>query len=247
MSENKTGRYFKYAIGEILLVVIGILIALQINNWNESRKEAVKEQIVLKKLVIELNNDVQVIKEVIEGGRLNVAHYKFCLNVLSNQVKTDRNTFRKRFFSTVVFLGFDINRTTFNSITESRTIDFIKNNQLVDSLNAFYNSDYVSWDTASRDYTRNIIAPYLMKFDYLPTMDEEILGSNFDDKNFTQVDLSKFEVNAKTIEDYKKDIFIINLLRQRLYLTEGQIVNYKALKNKMESLVKQIEAEIKYD
>ncbi|WP_223033040.1 DUF6090 family protein [Hanstruepera marina] len=38
MSENKTSKYFKYAIGEIILVVIGILIALQINNWNENRK-----------------------------------------------------------------------------------------------------------------------------------------------------------------------------------------------------------------
>jgi len=37
MSENKTGKYFKYAIGEIVLVVIGILIALSINNWNEKR------------------------------------------------------------------------------------------------------------------------------------------------------------------------------------------------------------------
>ena len=36
--ENKTGKYFEYAVGEIILVVIGILIALQINNWNEGRK-----------------------------------------------------------------------------------------------------------------------------------------------------------------------------------------------------------------
>jgi hypothetical protein len=36
--ENKTSKYFKYAIGEIVLVVIGILIALQINNWNENKK-----------------------------------------------------------------------------------------------------------------------------------------------------------------------------------------------------------------
>ena len=42
--ENKTGKYFKYAIGEIVLVVIGILIALQINNWNQGRIEQNKEQ-----------------------------------------------------------------------------------------------------------------------------------------------------------------------------------------------------------
>ena len=37
LSEDKTGKYIKYAIGEIILVVLGILIALQINNWNQSR------------------------------------------------------------------------------------------------------------------------------------------------------------------------------------------------------------------
>ena len=36
--ENKKGKYFKYVIGEIVLVVIGILIALSISNWNEKRK-----------------------------------------------------------------------------------------------------------------------------------------------------------------------------------------------------------------
>ncbi len=36
LTEGKTSKYFKYAIGEIVLVVIGILIALQINNWNEA-------------------------------------------------------------------------------------------------------------------------------------------------------------------------------------------------------------------
>ncbi|MGK0489458.1 MAG: hypothetical protein ACJAXB_002657 [Candidatus Endobugula sp.] len=39
MEKNKTGKYFNYAVGEIILVVIGVLIALSINNWNENQIE----------------------------------------------------------------------------------------------------------------------------------------------------------------------------------------------------------------
>ncbi len=54
MEKNKTGKYFKYAFGEIILVVIGILIALSINNWNENRKNIVKVDQILKKVHSEL-------------------------------------------------------------------------------------------------------------------------------------------------------------------------------------------------
>ena len=57
--ENKTSRYFKYAIGEILLVVIGILIALQVNNWNETRVETIKEEQLLKSLKKELTDNLK--------------------------------------------------------------------------------------------------------------------------------------------------------------------------------------------
>ena len=50
MEKNKTGKYFKYAIGEIILVVVGILIALQINNSNELRKEKDEEALILSDL-----------------------------------------------------------------------------------------------------------------------------------------------------------------------------------------------------
>lgn len=56
---NKTGKYFKYAIGEIILVVIGILIALQINNWNEGRKKSEKETILIKNIVDDLSSDTE--------------------------------------------------------------------------------------------------------------------------------------------------------------------------------------------
>lgn len=59
LSEGKTGKYLKYAVGEIVLVVIGILIALQINNWNEHRKAKTQE----KNLVLNLTEDLVSDKE----------------------------------------------------------------------------------------------------------------------------------------------------------------------------------------
>jgi hypothetical protein len=58
LMENKTGKYLKYAIGEIILVVIGILIALQINNWNENQKLETKTQAYYVQLLDDLNNDI---------------------------------------------------------------------------------------------------------------------------------------------------------------------------------------------
>jgi len=67
LMENKTGKYFKYAIGEVLLVVIGILIALQINNWNDqriSKKEVITQ---LKILSNELKDDINLFESQIKS------------------------------------------------------------------------------------------------------------------------------------------------------------------------------------
>ncbi|MGK0309175.1 MAG: hypothetical protein ACI8RP_002143 [Urechidicola sp.] len=69
MEKNKTGKYLKYAIGEIILVVIGILIALQINNWNESRKQSTSEKEFITSVKNDLKQDkafIQLIVELIE-------------------------------------------------------------------------------------------------------------------------------------------------------------------------------------
>jgi len=57
METGKTVKYLKYAIGEIVLVVVGILIALSINNWNEERKSNLTEIEVLNDLIIGLVRD----------------------------------------------------------------------------------------------------------------------------------------------------------------------------------------------
>jgi hypothetical protein len=57
ISQNETAKYLKYAIGQIVLVVIGILIALQINNWNEERKEIRKSKALLEEFKRDLARD----------------------------------------------------------------------------------------------------------------------------------------------------------------------------------------------
>lgn len=58
INSDQMGKYFKYAIGEILLVVIGILFALQINNWNENRKAEVYEETILNEIHNTLKEDI---------------------------------------------------------------------------------------------------------------------------------------------------------------------------------------------
>jgi len=87
--ENKTGKYFKYAIGEILLVVVGILLALQINNWNQNRQNKQKVDKLLSKIqrdiatdIASLNSDIDFyyvqdsICNLVLGKKLNEQDYK---------------------------------------------------------------------------------------------------------------------------------------------------------------------------
>jgi len=63
--ENNTSKYLKYAIGEIVLVVIGILIALQVNNWNENRRSIIKKEKLLNALKIEFISNLTQLEKVL--------------------------------------------------------------------------------------------------------------------------------------------------------------------------------------
>jgi len=85
MEKNKTGKYLKYAIGEIVLVVIGILIALQINNWNEEVKSRTIELDILNEIKLSLSRDL-------EDLELNLKAHNQILrsqNILVEWFKTD--------------------------------------------------------------------------------------------------------------------------------------------------------------
>jgi len=82
MEKNKTGKYFKYAIGEIILVVIGILIALSINNWNQKQIEKKQIRNIYARIVRDFNNTAKEIER-------DVANMDITYNIMENIIKGD--------------------------------------------------------------------------------------------------------------------------------------------------------------
>tara|TARA_R110001606_G_C15196544_1_gene631182 strand:- start:127 stop:813 length:687 start_codon:yes stop_codon:yes gene_type:complete len=72
MEINKTGKYFKYAIGEIILVVIGILLALQINNWNEKTKQDKEALLIKESLLFDFTKDTIMLKNAIKRTKQDI-------------------------------------------------------------------------------------------------------------------------------------------------------------------------------
>lgn len=86
LSEGKTGKYFKYAIGEIVLVVLGILIALSIKNWNENRKNNILKQTYINNLKIDLNTDTERLEGLIKFNDKYEKSGFYFLNYLENNL-----------------------------------------------------------------------------------------------------------------------------------------------------------------
>ena len=72
MIASPTFKYVLYAFGEIVLVVIGILIALQLNNWNELRKTQNQEIVLLNALNVEFNYNLDELQRVIDINQNNI-------------------------------------------------------------------------------------------------------------------------------------------------------------------------------
>ena len=82
LSEGKTGKYLKYAVGEIMLVVIGILVALYINNWNENQKEEKSEVLILKSLQKDFIENKKIYSDIIDNQMLVVENCKSLIECL---------------------------------------------------------------------------------------------------------------------------------------------------------------------
>jgi hypothetical protein len=243
LTENRLGKYLLYALGEIVLVMIGILLALQVSNWNEERKNGNEQYFLLEKLQSDLASDMIQIKSSIHSSEESIENNIFCLDVLSRKRDSSREEFMLRFGDILAINYFHQNTTTFDNLVSSGSIELIENQALLDFIVAYYNEDYSAWDSAMKDYTRNIMAPYIMSYDHLPQMDQAKGMELGEDREFFAADISSFDVKPKTLDDYRQNIFIINALRQKIFNHQGQGSLYVELQEVMEGLFRMIEEE----
>jgi hypothetical protein len=96
LMENKSGKYFTYAIGEIILVVIGILIALQVSNWNQLRAEQNTINTYYAKLAITLEVDINEQRSSIIRLNSYADDLMRCLEILNTKNEEDINELKAR-------------------------------------------------------------------------------------------------------------------------------------------------------
>ena len=131
MESGQSSKYLKYAIGEILLVVIGILIALQINNWNEAKKTRKKEIILLHQLNEEFKANLEQLNNKIMMRNAVIKSSKFLLDAIDNQLNPTQDSITKHLQITLYTPTFNSNT---NDYFNSRDINLIKNDSLKNLL-----------------------------------------------------------------------------------------------------------------
>ncbi|MEA1786157.1 DUF6090 family protein [Arenibacter sp. GZD96] len=132
LTENKYGKYLTYAFGEIILVVIGILIALQINNWNENRKDFIEEKAILENLLENLNlSKIQSEQLIFEENQLKLNLIQI-LRIDSNDTSVNTKIISDSIFKNAVWdLQSDMPTfNAYNNLKSTNKLSLIKNKNI---------------------------------------------------------------------------------------------------------------------
>jgi len=166
MSENRTGKYVKYALGEILLVMIGILLALQVNNWNENRINAMRENLILK----EINTEFKFNKEELESTIRVFSSIKDGCNYLRNLFpinpsEIDKDSVSMALSRTLNLSSADLSTGSISALINTSSFEIISNSELRSLLIQWEDliSDYYERELQAINYTKNTMVPFLAK------------------------------------------------------------------------------------
>ena len=140
LSENRFSKYLIYAIGEIILVVIGILIALQINNWNQAKKNSQKELYLLEQLQKEFKKDSSNIATHAWLTNLKVKDGKIIKSFLEGKTNLRSDSLVSFLFYNGKVLLFQSHTPTYDEIISSGNLSLITSEDLKTRISNYKNN-----------------------------------------------------------------------------------------------------------
>ena len=222
LSEGKTGKYLKYAIGEIVLVVIGILIALSINNWNENKKDRKEEYQTLKSLQSEFIESRELFYKGQHHNKMIFEGMESLLEILDAEM-VNENMVDSIYFhlntSSWSSSTFEPSRGIVNSLINSGKLNIISNDKLKSHL-IQWNDQVISFQNTQKlaqDYKFTYLFPLISELTQLPSKLKLYSGNN-------NYDLSNVKPQEVDLELLKSKIFY-NYLNQSWVYSGSILVN----------------------
>ena len=241
MEQNKTGKYLKYAFGEILLVVIGILIALQINNLNEARKTRTKEMAYLKNVKADLNLSILEIEDFIARRNAQIKAGNRVIEYYNGKPVTNWNAYNKDIISIYAWERFFQIDNTFQELINSGNLAIISNDSIKNgllNLDVFYkklkyNEDHFRYDAEVTLYEPS----YGM-------LDINSMANNFyyqlsDGKMGEKGDLKKEDFEAMLKDQKQKNGFAF-----AVFEFTKMITSFETIKKECETIISLIDKDL---
>jgi hypothetical protein len=237
LAENKFSKYLLYAVGEIILVVIGILIALSINNWNNNRTNTVESNNFNQRLLAEVNNNIDLASGKIEIIKRTLNSSKQILDLFN---KPSNNDNLKSLDSLIYYIieGVEIEFIT-GTLSEGLNtgkVALIESDILKSKLYGLpSNIEYVGkWDETFSTYLYEIFQPFLYENFNYRKMDNAYSSYNVGPSKF------KNQHNKALLESEHFE----NLINNQFFQSNSQLEFHTNLKNEFEEVKKLIEAEL---
>ncbi|WP_296705537.1 DUF6090 family protein [Algoriphagus sp.] len=221
LSQNRVTRYLVYALGEIFLVVIGILIAVSINNWNEDRKSKIKERELLNELTKDLREDLVMLEFQLS---LSDTILKY-LNVLRNPPPPGI-AFDEALASADKATLANYRYSAMRSI-ESVGIDIIRSKDLIQSISNYYRW----WDFGNELY--RIDFDEFWKSEWLPFFRKHT-NRGVSQGNFMQ------PFSPKDYEGMINDPDYQNILMGKIYIFQNFKIRFESSRIRGEKLIEDI-------
>jgi hypothetical protein len=224
IKNKKITKYLLYAMSEIVLVVIGILIAVNINNWNEDQKKQANLRSGLVSLKEDLAQDILLVQQILpfitdqlelnESLRKKIAHQDATADTL---VKIARFEFDPSWNEPMVY-----NMNAYNSLSSSELVDLL-NDPLGYQVKSFYNRKATKINATAliTNGYRNKIASYLETYAFGSTRLHD-QGPLIDSLIWNDVDLSHLAAAFQGLSNYKRILFETTKAEMDFTLTESK-------------------------